>query len=58
MSDQHLLGIRLQMEALISSREGMLALNKERESHGYALAYSEEAFDNLRKSFEELIAQL
>lgn len=36
--------IRIELEALICEREGMIVLNKEREFQGYALAYNEEAF--------------
>lgn len=39
-----------EMQALVSTREGFVALNHERESHGFPLAYNDEAFqDNARQ---------
>ncbi len=48
------LAIRLQMEALICTREGMLACNAECAWNGHSQTYTEEDFDNVRKSFEAL----
>jgi hypothetical protein len=56
--EQKLLDIRLQMEALICEREGMIALNKEREHSGYQVAYNEAAFLKLADLFNHLIENL
>lgn len=52
MADE--LKTRIELEALITEREGMLALNKERESHGYALGYGEAAFLKLANEMRKL----
>ena len=54
LSESQILEFRLEMESLISEREGMIALNKERENHGYSLAYGETAFNDLSKKLQEI----
>jgi len=54
MSEERLLNIRLQMEELICTREGMLAINQFRINRGEVIAYNESEFDNLRSQFEHL----
>ena len=49
------LDIRLQMEALITEREGMIALNYLRDKRGESQAYSEEAFQGLITQFNQLV---
>lgn len=44
-----ILEIQARIIAVQIEIEGMKALNTERESHGYALGYSEESFTELRK---------
>jgi len=44
MDAWHELNIRLQMEALITEREGMIAENKQREHLEQSMAHTEEAF--------------
>ena len=39
---------RIDLEALVTEREGMIAENKQREILGHSMAYGEEAFDSLR----------
>lgn len=46
---------RLQIEALITEREGMIVANKQREMLGESLAYNENAFFNLANCFYELL---
>ena len=45
---------RAQIERLITEREGMIALNKEREHRGESLAYSEDSFQILANQFAEI----
>ena len=54
LSESQVLEFRLEMESLICEREGMIALNKERERNDFALAFSEEAFDKLNVKFREI----
>ena len=54
LSKSQLLEFRLEIESLICEREGMIALNKERERNDFALAYSEDSFLILGKKFEEI----
>ena len=49
-----LLNIRLQMEALITQREGMLAENQHRLNRGEAVAYRDAAFLQLASEFMQL----
>lgn len=55
MSDFRNLDVRLQMEALITMREGMLATNMVRIQKGLALAYTEDSLVTLATQFEHLI---
>jgi hypothetical protein len=52
------LNIRLQMEALISEREGMIAENKQREHLGQSMAYQEDSFAINRNEFDRLLQAL
>ena len=54
LSESQLLEYRLQMESLICEREGMIALNKEREHRNEALAYPEREFINLGYKFKDI----
>jgi len=58
MDTKHLLNIRIRMESLITQREMMIALNKEREYKGYGVAYSEDAFYELIEQFIALMHEL
>lgn len=59
MSDErHLLGIRLQMEALISHRESMKALNEFRAMRGEGQAYGDDDFYQNAQAFDVLRASL
>ena len=40
---------RIDLEALVTEREGMIAENKQREVTGDSMAYTEEQFENLRQ---------
>jgi len=53
-----ILKIKLEMEALISEREGMIALNKEREINDLSLAYGESAFNDLAIKFSKLALKI
>ncbi len=44
ISEQTLLEFRCQLERLITKREGMIALNKQREVVGHSMAYEEDSF--------------
>lgn len=55
MDEQRLLNIRLQMEVLITEREGMIALNKHRDMQGYSQAYGEDAFLRVQEAFQHLV---
>ncbi len=54
LSESQILEFRLEMESLICEREGMIALNKERERHNDSLAYGEDAFVRLAMKFDEI----
>ncbi len=45
MSESDNLLVRIQLEALISEREGMIAENKQREATGNSMAYNDTAFN-------------
>ena len=45
MTETQILAVRAEIEATVSRREGMIALNKTRESRGESLAYGNEAFE-------------
>ena len=55
MDNWHYLNIRLQMECLITEREGMIAENKQREHRGESLAYVEDSFQITNRRFTELL---
>ena len=43
-----------EMWAAVAEMEGMIALNAERESRGYSLAYSDEAFEEVRRRLADI----
>ena len=49
------LTIRIRLEALVSERYGMIALNQSREDQGYAQAYGEEAFFENASAMRKLL---
>jgi len=56
--EQRILDVRLQMEILISEREGMIAENMQREYLGQSMAYDSRAFDNISIQLSMLISVL
>ncbi len=58
MDAWHELNIRLQMEALISEREGMIAENKQREHLGESMAYWGDSFEINKAAFVHLLEAL
>lgn len=58
MTDEELLKIKIEMEMLVTSREGMFALNSYRQRANLAQAYNEDAFIDLNKDFEKLLEKL
>ena len=58
MSEFHYLRIRLSMEALITEREMMKAMNEHREMQGLAQAYGEEHFANLITQLNSLTEEI
>jgi hypothetical protein len=54
LSEANILEIRLQMEALICEREGMIAENAQRQMGDYTIAYGPGVFFDLAKQLEEL----
>mgnify|MGYP001559308605 CR=1 FL=1 len=55
MAEQHLLSIRLQMEVLITEREGMLAVNMQRVHLGQSMTYTDLDFATVQDRFQHLI---
>lgn len=49
--DQAIVYVQSQVACALIEMEGMRALNTERESHGYSIAYDEEAFLELPKKY-------
>lgn len=49
-----MLAIRVELESLITRREGMLAFNAHRTALGYSIGYDEDAFNYITKQFERL----
>ncbi len=58
LSEQYLLEIRINLEELITRREGFIALNTERLRNGYAPGYSDTAFGSLETEMRILREQL
>jgi len=56
--EERLLDIRIQLEELITRREGMLAANKQVDSKKHALAYDEKAFADLASDIADLTGQI
>jgi hypothetical protein len=58
MGEWHLLDIRLQMEALITEREGMIADNQFRIAMGEIAVYNNEDFSRLAGRMTSLLVEL
>jgi hypothetical protein len=58
VDEGRLLNLRIQMEELITRREGMIAENQWREWRGEDQAYHEDAFGRLENDFAHLRRQL
>jgi len=58
MDAWHELNIRLQMEVLITEREGMIAENKQREHHGQGITHTEDEFSAIAGQFIGLLDNL
>ncbi len=58
MDEWHVLNIELQIEQLITEREGMVAENQQRVHRGESLAYGEADFQNLNSQFTKLLEDL
>ena len=56
--DEKILNIRLQMETLITEREGMIAENQQRIHRGESLGYTEMQFATLSNEFTKLLEVL
>lgn len=56
--EEQLLAIKLEMQALISEREGMLALNAYRERRGEAQGYDDGCFYENGEAFTKLAQKL
>ena len=56
--NEKILNIRLQMETLITEREGMIAENQQRIHRGESLAYTEMQFATLSNEFTKLLEVL
>ena len=54
LSESQLLEYRLQMEGLISEREGMIALNHQRQYLAQPMAYLDTDFFNIQVRFAEI----
>lgn len=54
MDEWHILNIKLQIEMLITEREGMIAENLQRIDQGKSLAYAEDSFQILNAQFTKL----
>ena len=54
MDEWHVLNVRIQMEMLITEREGMIAENQQRIHQGESMAYWEDSFLILNRQFTEL----
>ena len=52
------LAIYIQLEALISEREGMIAENKRRESVGHSMAYDDNAFNYNAQDMRKLLSKV
>lgn len=56
--DPQLLVFRCELEALITQREGMIAVNQQRERHGEAPAYNDEGFAGVACDICELCKRI
>ena len=53
MDETSLLKIKIQVEEIITEREGMIAENKQREFTDMGMAYGEEQFNKIRNRLNE-----
>lgn len=58
MNEQQILMFRCRIEASITEREAMIALNTDRANKGLAQAYTEESFMSIAHQFNLLDEQL
>ncbi len=58
MDNWHYLNIELQIEMLITEREGMVAANQERIHRGESLAWEQSNFEALNSQFARLLEDL
>ncbi len=58
MDNWHVLNIELQIEMLITEREGMIAANQQRIHRGESLAWEESNFQGLNDQFARLLEDL
>ncbi len=58
MDNWHYLNIELQIEMLITEREGMVAANQERIHRGESLAWEQSNFEALNNQFARLLEDL
>jgi hypothetical protein len=54
ISEADIMKVRIELEALITEREGMIAKNTQREHLGYSMAYWEDSFAILASKIREL----
>jgi hypothetical protein len=57
MTESALLKIRCKLEALVTEREGMVALNQQRGVVGASMGYAEESFAALQAKIESLLKE-
>lgn len=58
IDEQVLLGVRIELEKLVTEREGMIAENQQRSCSSYSPAYGENGFFNITKEMEILRERL
>ena len=58
LTEQHLLEFRLKLEALITEREAMVALNQYRLARDETIGYGEESFMDLAKKIDSQCEKL
>jgi hypothetical protein len=54
MTEQELLALRIELEALISEREGMVADNMQRQAVGSSMAWDGNAFDEIARKIRAI----
>jgi len=58
LSEENLLEFRIELEELITEREGMIALNSQRAIQGWFLAYDDVAFSQTQEKMRGLREKL